>query len=139
MQTGGDGLLSSPRQYSIFRAFDISSANSSSCPQVFHREQDSPRREVTGIVQVRAHARMLRAPRTVSAWRSHDGVPKVRKSPHRHSFFKFLDLESPAGSRGQGFLPIRFAILARVLRRGFVTSSRSMRAISFAVTPGKSF
>ncbi|SRR6266404_6775973 len=47
-QGGGDGLLSSPRQYSFSTALDTCSANSSSCPQVFHRESDSSRDEVTG-------------------------------------------------------------------------------------------
>src|SRR5438445_6224444 len=33
-----------------------------SCPQVFHREPDSSRHDVTGRVQMRAHACTLRAP-----------------------------------------------------------------------------
>jgi len=48
MLAGGDGLLSSAHQYCFSKAFDIRSANSSSCPQVFHREPDSSRHKVTG-------------------------------------------------------------------------------------------
>src|SRR6266436_4969490 len=47
-QGGGDGLLSSPRQYSFSKALDTCSANSSSCPQVFHREPNSSRHDVAG-------------------------------------------------------------------------------------------
>jgi hypothetical protein len=45
-QGGGDGLLSSPRRYSFSEELDISSDNSSSCTQVFHREPDSPRPKI---------------------------------------------------------------------------------------------
>ena len=59
MVAGGDGLLSSARQYSFSKALDTCSANSSSCPQVFHRQTDSSRHEVTGppAVQVACGAR----------------------------------------------------------------------------------
>jgi hypothetical protein len=61
---GGDGLLSSPRRYSFSEDPEILSANSSSCPQVFHRDPHAWRHEVIVIVQARAHARSLvhRAP-----------------------------------------------------------------------------
>ena len=73
-QGGGDGLLSSPRQYCFSEAMDIRSANLSSCPQVFHSELHSSRRGVTRIVQVRAHARTLRA--------LNSSTSAVIRSPH---------------------------------------------------------
>src|SRR6266478_3570869 len=71
---GGDGLLSSPRQYCFSDAMDIRSANPSSCPQVFHSELHSSRRGVTRIVQGRAHARTLRA--------LNSSTSAVIRSPH---------------------------------------------------------
>ena len=55
-QGGGDGLLSSARRDCFSKALDIRSANSSSCPQVFHRERDSLRPTRRPVVRVRAHA-----------------------------------------------------------------------------------
>jgi hypothetical protein len=56
---GADGIPSSPRRYCFSKAIDIRSANPSSCPQVFHRQTDSSRHEVTGppAVQVACGAR----------------------------------------------------------------------------------
>jgi hypothetical protein len=79
---GGDGLLSSQRQYSFSKALDIRSANSSSCAQVFHRQTDDLRNEATGIVQVRAHDATVCTPRTDPVLRL-PAQPRAARPSHR--------------------------------------------------------
>jgi len=63
---GGEGVLSSVRQYCFTKALDIRSANSSSCSQVFHREPDSSRHKVTGSAGACTRVRCPRTPRCPS-------------------------------------------------------------------------
>jgi len=93
---GGDGLLSSPRQYSFSKALDTCSANSSSCPQVFHRKPDSSRHKGTGsagaCTRVRCSARRApfqRDPAVAPARERRAGLPSQRRTAVRVARFPF--------------------------------------------------